>query len=801
MSATTQDLHTADALMDELCLHCELPIAHRAPAGFCCAGCQVVYELLRADEMQRYYQLRQGPGARVTDVPRENRDLTWLADAASATTKPGQQHLRLDLQGIHCSGCVWILEKTFQHQPGSHRVIVNPAIGRLDLWYGEEFPLESWVRSVERFGYRFGPALKSHSRRADSLLTRLGICIAIAFNVMLLSLALYFGLAEGRLYEVVRAAIYGLASLSLVVGGPVFFRSAWAGLRSRVLHLDLPISMGILLAFAGSSWAFWTGNDGAMYLDSVSVFIALMLLGRTLQQRVLTANRNRLLANDGTKGLRSTVLKNGQPLQLPSTEIVQGNELLVASGDLIPVESRLLSDAGTISTDWISGESSSITCRKGDSLPAGSFNIGKGALEIESLQDFGTSPLEALLRPNLQREVGAHESELVRRISSYYAVGVILAATFGFSVWLWTTQDTTHALEVATAVLVVTCPCAFGIATPLAHEIVQSRLRKEGLFIRAGDFLDRASKVRKIVFDKTGTVTTGSMKLAGAEIIDDLKPAHRQALFELCARSAHPTSALIVAAMQGHRLRLPSRAEQTMAVEEIPGAGMRGLCDTAEYRLGRAKWALGEGAYTERYAGKTLFTHDDLVLAEFALQEEPRPDVHREIRALQEEGMQVFLLSGDSEQRVSELSESLDLPEGHAFSEHNPIEKQEWLEEHDQGDLLFVGDGINDSLAAQAATCSGTPALERPFMASHCDFYLGTDRIEPIRSALRYARRLRAVVLRNLYFALAYNTVAISLAWAGWMSPWLAALLMPASSILIVMSTTLALSGRTQWTS
>ena len=801
MSAIAQRADVAGLVQTDTCLHCELPIGRGGAGRFCCSGCELVYELLRTDKMQRYYRLRQGPGTPVADLPKRDRDLSWLAEVARKEPRKGQQHIRLDVQGIHCSGCVWILEKTFQLQPGSQRLIVNPALGSADVWFGDDFPLEVWIRSVERFGYRFGPALKSQDRQADGLLVRLGICVAIAVNVMLLSVALYLGLEEGRLYTMVRWASFVLASIAVLVGGPVFFRSAWAGVRSRVLHLDVPISIGIVLAFAGSSWAFWSGTDGAMYLDSVSVFIALMLLGRYLQQRVLKANRNRLLASDGTKSLRSRLIVDGAPRQISSQAVLQGNELLISAGDLIPVDSRLLSSTARVSTDWVNGESSAKEVRVGERVPAGSFNAGKTPFHVEALDDFRSSPLELLLTPSPHTERGVHESGLVKLISSYYVALVLLAAAGGFGLWLWTTHDLPLALEIATAVLVVTCPCAFGIATPLAHEIVQDKLRKEGLFVRAGDFLDRASKVRKVVFDKTGTVTTGSMMLADTGALEALEPGDRQALFELCARSTHPTSQVILRALARYPLKLDGDAGARV-LEEVAGSGMRSFNGKVEYRLGRPPWA-SEGLATDDTAsGSTVFTRDGTLLARFVLREQTRPDVQHEVAALRRAGLDVYLLSGDSNQRVAELAHSLGLPADHAIAEHNPVEKQEWLTRHDEGDLLFIGDGINDSLAAQSATCSGTPALDRPFMASHCDFFLGTDRLEPIRSALGYAKKLNQVVRRNLVFALSYNAVAIAMAWAGWMSPWLAAILMPASSILIVLGTTFSLSRRRlQWKS
>lgn len=772
----------------EFCLHCDLPLGRVAVGRFCCRGCEVVHALLRSEDLQRYYRLRQGPGARVADLPSQERDLSWLGEAVTENSDTGQKRAAVDLQGIHCSGCVWIFEKTFKKQPGAHRIIVNPAMGSAELWFDENFPLEEWVRSIERFGYRFGPALKSQNRQSDGLLLRLGICIAIALNVMLLSAALYLGLQEGRLYTWVRSLSYGLASISVLVGGPVFFRSAAAGLRNRVLHLDVPISMGILLAFAGSSWAFWTGTDSAMYLDSVSVFIALMLLGRYLQERVLTANRNRLLQSDGVKGLRSKLLVGTQPEVIPSQNIERGDELLIAAGDLIAVRSRLLSKVAQISTDWINGESSAKRFTRGDQLPAGSFHAGGAALRVQAMQDFSASPLEALLRPGPGAELGAHESGIVRLISSYYVIGVLVAAAGGFLAWLLITQDATRALEVATAVLVVTCPCAFGIATPLAHEIVQSRLRKEGLYVRAGDFLHRASNVGTIVFDKTGTVTTGSMTLEDSGTAAALDDDARQALFDLCAQSTHPTSAAIFEALRPYHLKL----RDDIDVREVAGKGIECRVGNEDFRLGKASWAC-EG---DAGGDDTVLSRSGEPLAHFSIREQVRPDVPHEIGALREAGFEVYLLSGDTHARVQALSDELGLPSSHAIAEHDPEQKRDWLAAHDHGDMLFVGDGINDSLAARRATCSGTPALDRPYMASHCDFYLGTDRLAPIRSALLAAKKLARVIRRNLAFALAYNAIAVGLAWAGLMSPWLAAILMPASSIAIVVATTATLSPR-----
>ncbi len=767
------------------CLHCELPIAaSMRGAHFCCHGCEAVYGLLHDGELERYYSLRGGTGAPVTDRPSATRDMSWLAEAYEADSTDEQRHLRLDIQGIHCSGCVWVLEKTFKRQPGALKLLTNPALGSVEFWITSEFPVDEWLRSIERFGYRFGPSVKASDKKTDTLLLRVGVSIAIALNVMMLSAALYLGLDSGPLYERFRQLSYALASASVLIGAPVFFRSAIAGLRSRILHLDVPISAGIALAFAGSSWAFWTGRDRALYLDSVSVFIALMLLGRYLQERVLNANRQRLLANEGTEGLRSKRLRSGSAEVLKSSEILVGDALLIAPGDLVPVPVTLLSETALVSTDWITGESRTARHGQDEKLKAGSFNAGDSAFTVRADADFESSPLRALLRPDGKVTRAAHETGLVRAISSYYVVGVLVAAALGFGGWLLATGSVVSSLEVATAVLVVSCPCAFGIATPLAHELVQARLRASGLYVRSGDFFHKLSKVRRLVFDKTGTITTGKLAVDSA-VLDDLDSTERHVLYTLASSSNHPVSDAVRRAIFGGELCTD------VAVTEYPGRGVACMRAGIEYRLGSARWA----AKSEAITG-TVFSVGGEVRASFAPHEETRVDARSEIASLGRDGYEVFLLSGDEEARVVRMARDLKIPESNALGGKSPTDKEAWLAEHDGGDMLFIGDGINDSLAAKAASCSGTPALDRPFMASNCDFYLGTDHLAPIREALYSSRQLSRVIRRNLVFALAYNAGAISLAWAGLMQPWLAAILMPASSIAIVLATTISLSPR-----
>ncbi|HEU4538417.1 MAG TPA: heavy metal translocating P-type ATPase metal-binding domain-containing protein, partial [Polyangiaceae bacterium] len=323
------------------CEHCGTGLGPGEPGPFCCAGCRAVYGLLHAEGLERFYALGGGAGQPVAETRAERRDDKWVEEAAAALrASPGLGRVELDVQGLHCSGCVWLIETLARRQDKHARARVNPTLGRVSLFAPSAFDLGRFVAEVERFGYLLGPPRKGEAAKAggDSLVWRMGVCIAIAMNSMLVAVSLYGGLREGPLYELFGRLNLGLSALSVAVGGSVFFRSAWAGLRRRVLHLDLPIALGIALAFAGSALSHLRHNGEGVYVDTLNVFIALMLVGRWLQERVLAKNRLALLADGGADGLLARRRAPGGGVEIVRCAALgAGDRLVVAPGDLVPV--------------------------------------------------------------------------------------------------------------------------------------------------------------------------------------------------------------------------------------------------------------------------------------------------------------------------------------------------------------------------------------------------------------------------------------------------------------------------------
>jgi len=782
------------------CLHCGLPLSpalRRRGDAYCCSGCETVHTLIRDGGLDAFYAIRRGAG--VPPAVTGEASMVWLdplLDAAGG----GVLRLALDVQGVHCAACVWLLQSLFRRYPAGRSITVNPATGKIDLvWDAGAGDLRDWIKEAGAFGYRVGPSLKPGHDASRGLLVRLGVSAAAAMNVMILSLCYYLGLrpADGFLYPLFGWLSLALATVAVAVGGSLFVERALRGLRRGLIHLDLPIAAGILLAYWGSVLAFLHRGPEASYFDSVSVFVTLMLLGRWLQERVLDRNRSAVLAEGGIEGLTAR-RHTGRHLETIGVEAIRPGDLLsVVAGDVAPVRGTLVSEAAALSLAWIDGESRPVARAAGEEVPAGAVNAGSAPLRLRAAERFETSRLQALLA-GPPRDDGPGRA-LWGRFSTAYVAGVFVLAAAGFLARLGAGPDA--ALRTAVAVLVVTCPCALGLATPLAYELAHLGLRRRGVFVRSGGFLERARAVRKVVFDKTGTLTLGRPALTedSRNGLARLAPEDRAALADLTARSNHPLSRVLAAELtadqdDGVRLDRPRVAvTPEAAVVETPGQGLE-LQNGKRYRLGRRAFAMGPEAGAEVDGAEAVFSADGRELGTFAWAETAKADAAGEIRALGERGRAVYILSGDREERVQAMAARLGVPAAHARGGMTPEAKLAWLRDLDHGDTLMVGDGLNDAPVLAAATCSGTPALEHPAIPARTDFFFLGESLAAVRWCLTAARRLDRVVRINLTAALAYNLAAVTFCYLGWVTPLTAAVLMPLSSITLVVFTSTALS-------
>jgi P-type Cu2+ transporter len=785
------------------CVHCGNALGkfwNREDGPFCCRGCLNVYRMIHQENLERFYDLKPTSHAPAANLRGDS--FAWLdrlleEKAASPTATSGVLHLDLDIQGVHCAACVWLIEELFHRQNAGISLRINPTLGKVELiWDPDQGELKEFLAEVEKFGYRLGPSRKGVHKHSRSLLMRMAISISMAMNVMMFSLSYYFGLApdDGGLYQFFGWLSLVLATVSVIAGGGVFFKGAIAGLRRRVAHLDVPISLGMVLAYLGSIWGFLTGGPEEAYFDSLTIFIALMLVGRWAQEHILERNRNALLDSSGAENLTVKRLVDGTPEAIAATEVLQGDQLWIAPGDLLPVEGILMRRATEVALDWITGESEQIAFQPGDAIPAGAFNASNHGFTITASEGFADSRLQDLLRSTTLSDED-FKPQWWHNISSWYVTLVLVAATAGFAIWART--DLTLALKVTISVLVVTCPCALGLATPLAEELVHFALRRGGVFLRKASFMEKALSVKKVLLDKTGTLTMGQLILddESQQTLHGLSDHQKSVLQHMILRSNHPVSQCLAQALK----RKSSAKDPTLDVfgeelVEFPGSGLELPLDDGVWRLGKADFALA--GQTPPPLQQTFLTLDYCLVAGFNMREELKADAAEELSNLKAAGFDIYLLSGDSQAKVDTAAAALGIESEKSFGGLNPHQKAEKIRALDNLDTLMVGDGLNDSPSFEVALCAATPAVDRPVLPGKADFYFMGDGIAAIRRSLLAARHLRKVVRDNLIIAIVYNGLAVALCLAGLVTPVVAAILMPLSSVSVVSLTALRLTTR-----
>jgi Cu2+-exporting ATPase len=787
-----------------VCQHCGAALIDERmrASGFCCSGCSYVYQLVHEHGLAGYYRIKDDITAPADAAVFQPRNYAWLETAqqiAESTVDGGHRaevqkdkmtvgttaatngtripELTLDVQGISCAGCVWLIERVFQQQPGARDINVNAQYGTMRLrWIPGTFSAADFARKLQTFGYLAGPAGEIVTEpESRGLVKRIGLCAAFAMNVMLFSLPVYFGMEPS--YE--WAGLFGLLSLvfgtlSLLVGGSYFLGRAIRAVRERALHIDLPIAIGIVGAYAGSLYGWLMGEEHFVYFDFVATFILLMLVGRWAQVAAVERNRRRLLRQQ-PKPQRVRLAEGGDvtPEQLRAGQI-----LLLAAGQTLPVESRLESAEAAFSLASINGEAEPRVFRSGQRVPSGAIHLGRGEIRLAAMQGWSESLLAQLLQPG--ERAGVHQV-LLERIVRGYLIGILAVATVAGVAWWFATGDAQRTGAVVTAVLVVSCPCAIALAFPLAEELATVALRRRGVFVRESDVWSRLSRVRRVVFDKTGTLTLETPVLQNPEAIQSLDPIARAALFSLVRETPHPVSQCLLETLLASGSIQPLEGE----VHETVGFGVE---------LG--PWSLGRGGWRDNASeGSTVFALDGEVLARFQFADTVRPDAREEIEVLKTMGLPSYILSGDGKEKVSTLARELGLDPKHTLGELTPQEKATWLNAHDADGALMLGDGANDSLAFDRALCRGTPVIHRGVLEKKADFYYLGRGIGGVRALFEVNAIRRRTQLAVLIFSVAYNLLAVGLAVAGMMNPLIAAALMPINSLLTLALVTGGMRG------
>lgn len=768
------------------CRHCGVPLKTDAAreAGFCCSGCTYVHRLVHEQGLEGYYKIRDSVIAPVDQTVFQPRDFTWLAELQRNAEQAATPELTLEVQGISCAGCVWLIEKIFHKHAGALFIETDAQLGRMRFrWTRGAFDATEFARALQSFNYLVGPPGEEPAvPESKFLVRRIGLCAAFAMNIMLFALPAYFGMertfAYAGLFDTLAMAC---ATLSVLAGGTYFIGRAARALRDRVMHIDLPIAVGIIGSYAGSIYGWLTGNHSVVYFDFVGTFIVLMLFGRWAQVVAVERNRRRLLTANARPQKVAVDTPRGA-VDRPVEELVIGDIYTVRSGQVVPVESQLESTAATLGTAWISGEADPREVRLGARVQSGALNLGRGSIRLRALQPWHASLLAQLLRPTGRDQ---YRHRLLERVVTGYLIGVFVVATATAIGWWVTKHDVALTWSAVTAVLVVSCPCAIGLAYPLADEMATVALRRFGVFVRENDLFPRLTRIRKIVFDKTGTLTLETPVLTNPETLHGLARSARAALLALVRDNPHPISQCLNENLLADGL-VNGLEPAAGNVHEETGFGVTLRTDLGLWSLGRPGWLGRDEAHaaaaTETH--DTEFACDGVVLARFKFTDSVRPGAREEIAALHAAGFETFILSGDRREKVATMAAALAIPSQNAVAQASPAEKARWLQQTDHQDTLMLGDGANDSLAFDAAFVRGTPVVHRGVLEGKADFYYLGRGLDGLRRmfAVNETRRLTQLVL--IIFSVVYNATTVALAALGYMNPLIAAVIMPASSLL-----------------
>jgi len=697
---------------------------------------------------------------------------------ASRDLGGGLHQTDISVPSVHCGACMQTIETALMRVPGIRQARVNLSTKRVSIqWVGAEPP--PFLAALEAIGFE-GHLFDLETGGEDATLSRLVRTLALAgfaaSNIMLLSVSVWAGAGpETRsLFHWISALI---ALPTLAYSGSVFFGSAWQALRRGTTNMDVPISIGVLLAF-GMSLYETMHHEAHAYFDAAVSLLFFLLIGRTLDHMM------RERARQAVKGLMRlsprvalTLGADGELRYAPVAEIEPGMTLLVAAGERLPVDAVVVKGVSDIDRSLVSGESVPIPAAPCTALQAGTLNL-TGPLTIEATAAASDSFLAEMVRMMEAAEAGRSAyRRIADRAARLYAPVVHSMALLTLIGWVVATGDWHRAITYAIAVLIITCPCALGLAVPMVQVVAARRLFEKGVMVKDGSALERLAEIGGIVFDKTGTLTRGEPRLLPREGRD---PALLALAATIAAHSRHPYSKALVKAGGGSQ-----SAFVADLIVERAGFGLEARQGDKLYRLGRPSWAIEEGIPAEAADAEVVLSCDGRPLAAFHFEDGLRADAEAAVASLAARGFVIEILSGDRDTPVRRLAAMLGV---HFRAGVAPGEKVARIHELETSGehVLMVGDGLNDAPALAAAYVSMAPASAADVGRNAADLVFLRESLSAVPDAIAIAERAKRLICQNLALAVVYNLIAVPLAIVGLVTPLIAAVSMSLSSIVVI---------------
>ena len=793
------------------CFHCALPIPPGSDFGatvagkrqaMCCTGCAAVAQAIDKAGLAHYYEQRTANAPTAQDSVSKALQTLAVFDHPAVQrsfvqgTNTTKREAALILEGISCAACVWLNEQHLRALPGVLDVQVNYATHRARIrWNEKQIRLSEIMRAIREIGYEAHPYDPGRQQRLldaerRQMLKRLAVAGALGMQVMILAVALYTGSWSGieeRYRDFFQKLSLLLTLPVLLYSARPFFTSAWRDITNRRAGMDLPVALGITLAFSASTLATASGS-GEVYFDSVCMFVFLLLGARTLE---LTARKRAADAADVIGQVRPASAHrldaSGALDLVPAVELVPGDKVLVRPGQTIPADGLVHEGISSVDEAILTGESLPQLRRKGDAVIGASLNI-ESPLTIK-ITHTGVDSVLSQIQQLLDRALIAKPriSQLADRVAGFFVLAILaIAAVVGL---IWWNLGSTQWLAITVSVLVVSCPCALSLATPAAVTATVGGLMRQGVLLTRAHALETLAHINTVIFDKTGTLTHGQLQLVDVDTAQGLDREQALILAAALERySEHPLAQAISRTIGSQEL------PQALAVVSEPGGGVFGRVGDEALFVGspdfvRIKTGLASSECIDCSNTTVVLANTTRILATFSFKDRLRRQAPELITRLKALGLNLVILSGDQIEPVKAVADELQI--ANAKAKLAPADKLEQLQQRQQNGetVAVVGDGVNDAPVLAGADVSIAVARASPLAAATADVVILNDDIRTVAKAIHAGRRTLALIRQNLAWALAYNLLAVPAAALGYVPPWLAAIGMSASSLIVVANT------------
>ena len=773
-------------------------ITEEAPDGethyFCCKGCQGVYHLLENEGLGTFYD-KLGDTTLQPATPYnddlEKFDLEGFRNKYIKIHDDGLYEINLIIEGIHCSACVWLNEKVLHKTAGVIEASINYSTNKAKVvWDPEEIALSRIIETIRSIGYNaypYDPALQEERvvRVRKEYYSRILVAVFGSMNIMWIAIAHYAGYFSGmeqRFRNILNVAEFILATPVLFYSGWVFFRGAWYGYKNKIVNMDTLVASGALLAYIYSIYAMVTQN-GEVYFDSVAMIITFVLVGKYLEVLSKKHAVDTLDAIMGSTPTEVTVVKEGSKALVSVENVQLGDIIELKPGEKVVIDGLLTHGEGSFDESSLTGESEPVLKHPGDTILSGSICLDS-VVRYEATKEASDSLLHtivSLLEESITKK--PRIEQLADKVSGYFSTVILLIALLTFGGWWLFSGSFEQALIIGISVIVIACPCALGLATPMATLVGISVAAKRNILFKEAGFLETMAKSDLLALDKTGTITEGRPSVVHEEIYENYD---RNLLYALVTTSTHPVAEGIRRYLEKEEASLTSLTLEK--IKTIQAKGIEAAYGDTHLAGGNALMMEGIGISCDDSTEHTLFYFavDGRKVTKFELSDTIREGAKEAIEQIKQMGVRVVMLTGDHETSANRVAKTVGIDEVHAHL--LPQDKARFIEEVQKSGHITVmaGDGINDAVALAQSNIAIAMGSGADVAISVSDVVLMDEQPQSIYDAYRISRRTYRAVKENLGFSLLYNTVAVPLAMAGFVTPLVAALSMSLSSLIVV---------------